>query len=237
MRGADEMQHDVETLAEEYAALIGGVQEDGYIDTDEAILGAEYAEEYRKKLQSLRKETQGAIKEIRATYRQRMKEARASAPSIGRGRELANQLGDERVDVTNPYYAVLLRLDRLLAEARLTKATFQAAHEKLQEVGAQSVLIPQMLNITVDEEEDAEEGFAQAEGEDSEDTDDVEVAPAFDEALREIAGRWQAMWSEANDRLMVSNHPKQASHLRGIKKALELALQDVDMLVNGSQAE
>ncbi|KXK19244.1 MAG: hypothetical protein UZ15_CFX003002043 [Chloroflexi bacterium OLB15] len=234
MRGADELQRDVETLAEEYAALIGGVQEDGYIDNDEAILGGEYAEEYRKKLQALRKEAQGAIKEIRATYRQRMKEARASAVSIGRGRELANQLGDERVDVTNPYYAVLLRLDRLLAEARLTKATFQAAHEKLSEIGAASVLIPQMLNISVDDDDADDESLAQM---DNEESADNESASQFDDALREVAGRWQAMWSEANDRLLVNTHPKQASHLRGIMKALELALQDVDVLVNGQQTE
>ncbi len=231
MRGADEILHEANTLADEYAALINGVQEDGYVDMDEAILGEEYAEEYRQKLQSLKKETNAAIKDIRAMYRERTKAIREAAPSIARGRTQANLLADEQVSTLRPYQEGVLRLDRLLAEARLTKAAFHGASERLKEMGADTILIPRVYEISTADDEDEIE--AQAEDE----TLDAAMDSQMDAALREMAGRWQAMWSEANDRLALNTHPKQSSHLRGIKKALELALQDVETLVNDPEEE
>ncbi|MBE2182662.1 MAG: hypothetical protein IAE89_04475 [Anaerolineae bacterium] len=234
MRGADEILHEANTLADEYAALINGVQEDGYVDMDEAVLGEEYAEDYRKTLQALKKESNEAIKEIRGMYRERTKAVRESAPSIARGRTQANLLADEQVSTLRPYQEGVLRLDRLLAEARLTKAAFHGASERLKEIGADTILIPRVYEIsTADDEDDALAAQAQADNEDL----DAAIDSQIDAALREMAGRWLAMWSEANDRLALSTHPKQASHLRGIKKALELALQDVETLVNDSEVE
>jgi len=221
MRSPDTLLTDVNALADEYAALLGGVQEDNYIDQEEAVLGKEYAEKYRASLQALKRETNDSIKEVRANYRERIREVRAEASSAGRASQRGNRLREEQVDALHPYYEVLLRLDKLLAEARLSKAAFAAASDKLKETGADAVLIPQLVNISADEDEEQPTAQSLA----SSDTTDLA------DLVREAAGRWQMLLSEANDRLTLHAHPKQDSHLRGIKKALELALDDLSALL------
>jgi hypothetical protein len=233
MRAPYEILEQVNQTASDYAGLLGGVQEDGYIDMEEAILGSDYAEEYRKNLMALRRETQAAIKETRAAYRERMRELRANAMTIARGREAANELATEQIDVLKPYYDTLIRLAQLIAEAKLSKSVFHAAAEKLRQTNTDAILIPQFTEISAathveDDDDDVDDQPGQDALAAQVLEDEVE---GLSESIREVAVRWQTLLSEAADRLTLDLHPKQASHLRGIQKALQLAIDDVSSLI------
>lgn len=232
MRTAQEIGQQMDTLTHDYAALIDGVQEDGAIDMDEAILGREYAEEYRDRLQTLIRETRECIRQLRAEFRTSMREARATAASAGRGQEQATLLEERQLAQVHPYYAVLLRLDRLAMEARLSKAIFHAAQDRLRDSGAGRVLIPRLIEISAAASGDAdEEGAPPAQQADAAD----DAAQMLSDALAEAHGRWQALLSEVNDRLALNLQPEQASHLRGIHKALTLVLQDSALVLQQEQ--
>jgi hypothetical protein len=237
MRTAQELSQQIEALASDYAALIDGVQEDGAIDMDEAVLGREYAEEYRAQLQALIRETREIIRQLRASFRVSMREARAAAASTGRGQEQATLLEERQVALVHPYYEVLLRLDKLVTEARLSKAIFHAAQERLRESGAANVLIPRLIEISAATVEEADEEPTGVRAQQVLQADAVgDTAQMQREALADAAGRWQALLSEVNDRLSLNIHPEQASHLRGIRKALLMVLQDAEMMLRQEQA-
>lgn len=210
MKTPAEFTADIERVSHAYRAMMEGIRRDGLIDHDEAILGREYAEEHRTWLQNAKRDVQAAVQRVRADHRAQMRDLRDRYRVVPTGE--ANALRDAQLDAVQPYQELLLQLDRMILDTKLERDAFRAAADALR--------YDPMKRIEVQPiEADVEETSL---------TDSLSTNhSALAEELRDCVDRWRTLLDETERRLAANEQPSQAAHLRGVKKALELAISDV----------
>lgn len=214
MRTAQEIAGELEALSNEYALMFEGVERDGQIDEEEAQLGQEYAEEYRRRLLQLREEIRENMRAVREQSRYETYLLKATGE--GTRSELDVQyrtLRQQETDALAPFQALLVPLERALNEARLSRAAFIEVRDTLRaDPGAYvaAVGLPtESLNLTMADELGLLLG-----------------------ALRRVRGDWETVLSEAEGRLEQPDYAPFASHLRGIHKGLQRAVDDVGAMLD-----
>lgn len=213
MRTAQEIASELEQISNEYAVMFEGVEADGQIDEEEAQLGQEYAEEYRKKLLDLREEVRENMRAVREQTRYQSYLLKTTGE--GSKSELDVQyreLRQQESAALAPFQALLVPVERALNEARLTRAAFVDVRDTLRadpNAYVASVGLPtEALNLSMSDELNLLLG-----------------------ALRRVRNDWDGVIQEANARLELPDYAPYASHLRGIHKGLQRALEDIDAMV------
>ncbi len=213
MRTAQEIASELEQISNEYAVMFEGVEADGQIDEEEAQLGQEYAEEYRKKLLELREEVRENMRAVREQTRYQSYLLKTTGE--GSKAELDVQyreLRQQESAALAPFQALLVPVERALNEARLTRAAFVDVRDTLRadpNAYVASVGLPtEALNLSMSDELNLLLG-----------------------ALRRVRNDWDGVIQEANARLELPDYAPYASHLRGIHKGLQRALEDIDAMV------
>lgn len=213
MRTAQEIASELEQISNEYAVMFEGVEADGQIDEEEAQLGQEYAEEYRKKLLDLREEVRENMRAVREQTRYQSYLLKTTGE--GSKAELDVQyreLRQQESAALAPFQALLVPIERALNEARLTRAAFVDVRDTLRadpSAYVASVGLPtEALNLSMSDELNLLLG-----------------------ALRRVRNDWDGVIQEANARLELPDYAPYASHLRGIHKGLQRALDDIDAMV------
>lgn len=213
MRTAQEIASELEQISNEYAVMFEGVEADGQIDEEEAQLGQEYAEEYRKKLLDLREEVRENMRAVREQTRYQSYLLKTTGE--GSKAELDVQyreLRQQESAALAPFQALLVPVERALNEARLTRAAFVDVRDTLRadpSAYVASVGLPtEALNLSMSDELNLLLG-----------------------ALRRVLNDWDGVIQEANARLELPDYAPYASHLRGIHKGLQRALDDIDAMV------
>lgn len=213
MRSAREMASELEELSNEYALMFEGVERDGQIDEEEAQLGQEYADEYRKRLLELRKEIRAETKAIREQYRYQ----RFLLKSSGQGTKAETDvqyltLRQEESAALAPFQAVLAPIERALNEARLTRAAFAEVRDTLRsdpDAYVASVGLPaQAVNLSL--------------------SDELQLVL---QTLNRMSADWRGLRAEAAARRDQPDYAPYASHLRGIEKGLQRALDDIGAVI------
>lgn len=214
MRSAQEIATELELLSNEYALMFEGVERDGQIDEEEAQLGQEYAEEYRKRLLGLREEVRENMRAVREQGRYDSYLLKATGE--GSKAELDVQyrtLRNQETEALAPFQALLVPIERALNEARLTRAAFVEVRDTLRAdpsaYVAASGLPTQALNLSMGDELQLLLG-----------------------ALRRVRNDWQGVLNEAEARLETPDYAPYASHLRGIHKGLARALDDIGAMLD-----
>lgn len=213
MRTAQEIASELEQISNEYALMFEGVESDGQIDEEEALLGQEYAEEYRTKLIGLREEARENMRAIREQGRYQSYLLKTTGE--GSKAELDVQYRELRQQETAalaPFQALLVPMERALNEARLTRAAFAEVRDTLRadpNAYVASVGLPtEALNLSMADELNLLLG-----------------------ALRRVQNDWGGVLAEADARLEQPDFAPYASHLRGIHKGLQRALDDISAMV------
>lgn len=213
MRTAQEIASELEQVSNEYALMFEGVEADGQIDEEEAQLGQEYAEDYRKRLLGLREEARENMRAVREQTRYQSYLLKASTEGSKPERDVQYRtLRQEETAGLAPFQALLVPIERALNEARLSRAAFVEVRDTLRAdptAYVASVGLPtEALNLSMSDELNLLLG-----------------------ALRRVRSDWEGVLQEANARLDQPDYAPYASHLRGIHKGLQRALDDVGAMV------
>ncbi len=213
MKSAQEIATELEQLSNEYAVMFEAVEADGQIDEEEAQLGQEYAEEYRKRLLELREEIRENTRALREQFRYDSYLFKTTSEGSKAEQDLQYQeLRQQEMAAMAPFKALLDPIERALNEARLTRAAFVEVRDTLRndpEAFIDAVGLPaQALNLSMDDE-----------------------LKLLVNALVRLENDWLGLRSEAAARLRQPDYAPYASHLRGIDKGLQRALDDVGALL------
>lgn len=213
MKSAQEIATELEQLSNEYALMFEGVEADGQIDDEEAQLGEEYAEEYRKHLLALRKEIRANMRDVREQYRYQSYLFKTTAEGNKSEQDVKYQeLRQQEMAALAPFKTLLDPIERALNEARLSRAAFAQVRDTLRadpEAFVDSVGLPaQALNLGMDDE-----------------------LKLLVNALGRLERDWQGLRNEAALRLEQPDYAPYNSHLRGIDKGLQRALDDIGALL------
>jgi hypothetical protein len=213
MKSAQEIATELERLSNEYAVMFEGVESDGQIDEEEAQLGQEYADEYRRHLLDLRKEIRANMRDVREQYRYQSYLFKTTAEGSKREQDVKYQeLRQQEMAALAPFQALLGPIERALNEARLSRAAFAEVRDTLRanpEAYVESVPLPaQAVNLSMDDE-----------------------LKLLINALGRLERDWRGLREEAAFRLQQPDYAPYASHLRGIDKGLQRALDDMAALL------
>jgi hypothetical protein len=213
MKSAQEIATELERLSNEYALMFEGVESDGQIDEEEAQLGQEYADEYRRHLLGLREEIRANMREVREQYRYQSYLFKTTAAGNKREQDVKYQELRQQENVAlAPFQALLRPIETALNEARLSRAAFAEVRDTLRanpEAYIASVPLPaRAVNLSMDDE-----------------------LKLLINALGRLERDWRGLREEAAARLEQPDYAPYASHLRGIDKGLQRALNDMGALL------
>ncbi|HYO89482.1 MAG TPA: hypothetical protein VER79_12590 [Candidatus Limnocylindrales bacterium] len=217
MKSAQEIASGLEQLSNEYAQMFEGVERDGQIDEEEAQLGKEYAEEYRKHLLGLRRDIRDNMRALREQYRYESYLFKTTSEFSKAEQDVKYQeLRQQEMAALAPFKALLDPIEKALNQARLSRAAFAEVRDTLQaDPGAfvDTVGLPaEALNLSMDDE-----------------------LKMLVNALTRLERDWQGLRAEAAARIDQPDYAPHVSHLRGIDKGLERAVNDIGALLELAQ--
>lgn len=209
MFNLEENKQKLTSLIQSYVTLYDEMYEDGIIDLEEAERGRDFMATFRPQLQRLKKEYNLAMKEERAKWREEL--LLVKQRHSGRYQtQKVEEINLRQHYAIRPYQLAIALIDKTLLGTTDTKQIFQDALDLMRSESATGIALNEQAQMEMKVEE-AELGSVE---------------------FIEIVTKWRGLLGEVERRLQREEQPEHVAHLRGLRKALELAINDISQVLD-----